>query len=210
MIIKSIPIGFIAANCYLLIDENSREAAVVDPGRYTDSLEKMIKDNGVTRLKYILATHGHFDHIMGIPELKKRYGGQVMIHAQDAACLESAEKSCAQSATARRFEPSHADILLNDGDEIKLGDTVIKVLHTPGHTPGGVCFIFDDVILTGDTLFNGTVGRTDFPGGDFDVLMESMKKLASLKVDYRVFPGHNESTTLEEQKRFNPYLRGLS
>lgn len=210
MIIKCMPIGFIAANCYLLIDEKSGEAAVVDPGRYTEALENLLKENGVSSLKYILATHGHYDHIMGIPELKEHFGGQVFIHGEDEICLEKAEYAGARSATARRFVPSEADGLLHDGDELRLGETVIKVMHTPGHTRGGVCYIFDDVIITGDTVFKGTVGRTDFEFGDMSALMDSVKKLCALEGDYKILPGHDEATTLENERRYNPYFSDFS
>lgn len=200
--------AMVYANCYILKDEESGEALVVDPGCYNKRLEAMLKNEGITSLCYILLTHGHFDHISGVGDLQNSFGGKVVIHLEDAPCLHNRDESLAS-----KFHFSHneakADIVLDGGEELPFGKYKIKVLHTPGHTKGSVCYIVDDIMFSGDTLFKDTVGRTDFPGGSYDEMMDSMKKLAALESDFTVYPGHDVSTTLEREKRYNPYMKGI-
>ncbi len=197
---------FIRENCYLLVDEKSGEAALVDPGKYGVDVKSMLEKNNVSRLKYILLTHGHFDHILGAVHAKDDVGGEIAIHEADADCLYDAEKAHAVNAFAKKFVATKADVILKDGDSLFLGETEIKVMHTPGHTLGSVCFIADGKIISGDTFFKGTVGRTDLYGGDMKTLMESVMKISALEGDYEVYPGHNEATTLENERRYNPYF----
>ncbi len=197
------------ANCWLIADEKNGRAAVVDPAWLTDEMKEILTDRGI-EVEYILLTHGHFDHILGVAALKEFSGAKIAIHAEDADCLHDEEKSLAKGNT-NDFTPANADILLNDGDVLKVGDIEIKVMHTPGHTPGGVCYIIEDekTILTGDTLFCMTVGRTDFPGGSSEILAESLEKLIALDGDYVILPGHNRETTLERERTRNRFIRRM-
>ncbi len=201
------PPGF-AANCYILLDEESGDALVVDPGYYGNRLEAMLKDMGIEKLRYILLTHGHFDHIMGLSELQKNFGGEVVIHKADESCLWDGSVSLADYFGENQNEDS-ADITVSDGDELPFGNYSIKVMHTPGHTPGCVCYIVDDFMFTGDTLFSYSIGRTDFPSSDDFEMQKSLMRIVALEKDYEVYPGHEGPTTLFYEKANNPFLKGL-
>ena len=207
MKLKILPIGNIGANCYVLTDEESGDTAVIDPGWLTEALKAAV--DGVT-VRYILLTHGHFDHICGVYDLHAYTGAPVAIHEADADCLFDARRSLADQSEYP-FKPLHADILLHDGDVLQLGNKSIKVMHTPGHTQGGVCFICeaDRMIFSGDTLFRSTVGRTDFEGGSMSQIIESIERLRNLDGDYDVYPGHNRQTTLEHERTRNIYMRRI-
>lgn len=197
-----------AANCYILKDEKSGDALVVDPGLYNNRLEAMLKEMGIAGLRYILLTHGHFDHIIGVNELKKNFGGQVVINEGDEACLYDARESLAYYFGETQHEDK-ADILVSDGDEIDFGNYKIKVMHTPGHSKGCVCYIIENMMFSGDTLFKSSIGRTDFPSSDIGEMKNSLRRLISLEEDYDVYPGHEGATTLSREKKFNPCLKGL-
>lgn len=212
MRIELIPLGHeIFANCYLLIDEKSGDSALVDPGWYSKETEKFVYSHGDINLKYILLTHGHFDHILGVHGFKQASGAAVAIHSADADKLTDPVKSLCEGHFHERQTPVNADILLKDGDTVQLGDEKIKVMHTPGHTSGSVCFILenDRTIISGDTLFCRTVGRTDFLDGSDEEMYKSIKKLISLDGDYRVLPGHNRETTLDSERTRNIYIRRM-
>lgn len=212
MRIELIPLGHeIFANCYLLIDEKSGDSALVDPGWYSKETEKFVYSHGGINLKYILLTHGHFDHILGVQWFKQASGAAVAIHSADADKLTDPVKSLCEGHFPERQTPVNADILLEDGDTVQLGDEKIKVMHTPGHTSGSVCFILenDRTIISGDTLFCRTVGRTDFSDGSDEEMYKSIKKLILLDGDYRVLPGHNRETTLDSERTRNIYIRRM-
>ena len=201
-------LGVIDANCYVLVDEKSGEAAVIDAGDFNENLKKILRLNEIKLVKYILLTHGHYDHIFGVYDTREYTGARVAIHEEDAACLYDEKQSLAYQFDNEQklLKP---DILLRDDMKLTVGDIEITVMHTPGHTKGGVCFICEKerIIFSGDTLFCKTCGRTDLPGGDWQSLKESLLRLVALKGDYTVYPGHNIETKLDFEKTHNRYLR---
>ena len=201
--VKSVLLGEIANNCYLITDAETNKSALVD---CTEASAKMLDFIGNADLEYILLTHGHFDHIGGVKEIKEKFGAKVVISSQDEPMLSSGKLSLAAFCGGVQNNTS-ADILVKDGDVIELGKTSIKVMATPGHTKGGVCYIADDCIFTGDTLFLCSCGRTDFPGGSFDEIKQSLNKLARLKGNYKLYPGHDRVSTLDFERENNPYIR---
>jgi len=204
MIIRTIPLGPVRANTYIVSDEKHDGTFIVDAGAYNPRLERLINDK---KIEYILLTHGHFDHIMGVSELKKRFpDAKVCIHEADAPMLSDDMLSLAFAFGAGVDKDLKADIILHDGDELPFGDKLIRVIHTPGHTKGGVTYMIDDCMFTGDTLFCGSVGRTDFPGGDMNVLNDSICRLFDIDGDYNVYPGHDMNTTLSDERKNNPYV----
>ena len=158
----------------------------------------------------ILLTHGHYDHIRGVPEVAEKTGAKVYIHSEDAVMLTDPEASLARFVGGTEFKPTAEFTEIKDGDVIDFDGTAIKVIHTPGHTKGSVCYVFDDVILSGDTLFRGSVGRTDFPGGSAKEMQASLKKLKErIPDDAYVLPGHMNTSVMANEKRFNPFMAGL-
>ncbi len=206
--VKQLVLGELMTNGYVLIEEESGEAAVVDVGDYGERFRAFLNSSGVTELKYILLTHGHVDHIKGVKRLHDDFGGKIAVHREDAACLYNSEKSLADGFNIG-VSPIEADIILDGGEKLLLGNTEIEVIHTPGHTPGGVCYKAENHLFSGDTLFAQSIGRTDFPGGNFSELLNSLKKLSSLQGDHKVYPGHEEATTLDYERKYNPYMKGM-
>jgi len=204
MIIKDLTVGPIMANCFIVGCEKTREAVVIDPGDEPDKILLTLAGLKL-KVKYIINTHGHFDHVGGNKRMKDATGADILIHSLDAPMLDYISQSA--SAWGMNAEDSPApDRMLKDGDEVKFGNIILKVIHTPGHSPGGISLYSDGFVFVGDTLFAGSIGRTDFPGGDFDTLISSIrKKLFVLGDDVRVFTGHGPETTIGTEKRYNPF-----
>lgn len=194
-------------NSYILRDTETGKSAVIDPGVYNESLESLLKEKGINELDYILLTHGHFDHICGVYKLKEGFSGKVLIHEEDAVCLSNPDWSLTNSVRGYEQLPLEADAFVCDGDKISLGNTEISVMHTPGHTKGSVMYISDGFIFSGDTLFRGSMGRTDLPGGSTKTIFRSLRAVGQMEGEYRILPGHGEETSLSYEKRNNRYLR---
>lgn len=190
-------------NCSLIVDEKTNQSALVDCTEFSNKMLDMIGD---TDLKYILLTHGHFDHIIGTKAVKEKFGAKVVISKEDEPMLNSAKLSLAAFCGAIQNNVD-ADITVTDGDTIMLGDIEIKVLATSGHTKGSVCYIANDYIFAGDTLFKLSCGRTDFPSGSSDDMQKSMYKLRDLAGDYKVITGHDDCTTLDYERKYNPCMK---
>lgn len=195
-----------AANCYAVVSE-SKNAALIDAPCCADIILSTLEKNG-ENLKKVLLTHGHFDHIMAAAETYEKTGADVYIHKLDAPKLKSSYLSVAQFFGITDFIPFYNEKTVTDGDIITLDEISFKVIHTPGHTSGGVCYITDNIIFSGDTLFELSVGRCDMPDGNSSMLSESLKKLSSLDGEYKIYTGHGAPTELSYEKKFNPYLKG--
>lgn len=205
MKVLTLKTGYMAANAYIVYTENKPEAVIIDPGDDIELIMDLIKEHEL-KLEKILLTHGHFDHIGAVKDLKERTGAQVAIHKQEADFLTDPNKNLSYIIN-RQIVQDPADIFLEDGDLIRVADMEFKVLHTPGHTEGGVCYKLGKVLFTGDTLFEGPVGRTDLSGGSYEQLMSSIReKLLVLDDDHLVYPGHGRQTTIGRERRENPFL----
>jgi len=205
LIIKDLTVGPIMANCFILGCDTTKEAVVIDPGDESNRILMALAGLKL-KVKYIINTHGHFDHVGANKKIKDATGADLLIHSLDVPML--AHLSASASAWGLQSDDSPPpDRTIKDGDEIKFGNIILKVIHTPGHTPGGISLYSDGFVFVGDTLFAGSIGRTDFPGGDFDTLISSIrKKLFVLGDDVRVFSGHGPETTIGDEKRHNPFV----
>ncbi len=211
MRIHTLNVGPLQACCYLVAPDGEPDAAVIDPGGDADLILEQLRYRKLA-LRYVLLTHGHIDHIEAVAALKRAVPeAQVCIHEADAPMLRD-EGAALASWIGIPFEPCEADRVLADGDTLALGPHAIEVLHTPGHTPGGISLLIrragePALVFSGDTLFAGGIGRTDFPGGRYQQLIESIRtRLFALPDDTRVYPGHGEPTTIGEERRTNPFL----
>ena len=205
MILETLTVGQLEVNCYLIGCADTGEGAVIDPGGDAEDILQALKKLGI-KPKYIICTHGHADHIAAVDEVKKATGAKVLIHSADAEMLTDPQKNLSVFMGANvSLQP--ADQLLSEGDIIELGNVKLEVLHVPGHTVGGICLKTDQAVFSGDTLFAGSVGRSDFPGGNHSMLIKGIKeKLLSLPDETRVYPGHGPDTLICQEKKHNPYL----
>ena len=205
MKIEALRVGPLATNCYLLGDEDSGLCAVIDPGAQCQKKILPALEQFGMKCAVILLTHGHYDHIMALRDLKDAVGAPIYIHEKDAHMLTEEYLRSWKAAAAQGYRQALADNLLRDGDTIALGKLEIAVLNTPGHTPGSCVYLCQDAMFAGDTLFRGGCGRWDLDGGSMEQMQDSLRRWAALP-DCRVFPGHDAATTLETERQTNPYL----
>lgn len=197
MLVKSMEVGQLSTNCYVVTDENSLECAIIDPGAESGRILNYIEENSLKPV-CIMLTHGHFDHTTGVDVIQSEKDIPVYINKKDV--LETGHASLKFSV--RPFLRYYGE-----GDEVRVGSLVFRVMETPGHSEGSVALVCEDAIFSGDTLFRGSCGRTDFEGGDMNAMLASLRRLAELEGDYEVFPGHADATSLDRERRFNPYVR---
>ncbi len=193
-------------NCYLAVDEATGSTAVIDPGDDFEKIRDAITAKNL-KVEKIILTHAHFDHMLALSELRKYTGAPLLLHKGDAELLLDGEKNLTLWFLNQDIPQKPADVLLSDGDRVTVGRSTLTVMHTPGHTLGSMCLIGEDFIISGDTLFNGSIGRYDFPCGDYNTIMNSLKKLTELEFNYKIFPGHGASTHLDREKKTNIYLQ---
>ncbi len=203
--IFTVPVLHQGTNCYILACAATRQAAIIDPGADAALIFAKVKEEGLD-VKAVINTHGHSDHIGANQPVKENYQAPLLIHKDDAPMLSRPTLSLAV-LVGGTCQGGTADRLLEDGDTIAIGQLTLQVIHTPGHTPGGICLLGSDYLFSGDTLFQLSIGRTDFPGGSYEALLQSLAKLAKLDDRLIVYPGHGPATKLGYEKRFNPYLR---
>jgi hydroxyacylglutathione hydrolase len=202
MKIKSIIVGIYAVNCYIVYDESSKEGSIIDPGGNSKELIKTIENLDIIP-KYILLTHGHFDHTGAVEDLVNKYNLPVCLSKNDLDMIlnDNNDKIFGKLQNVNNF------IYLKGNDIIKMANLEFKVIETPGHTPGGICFLIEDVLFSGDTLFNGSVGRTDFNGGSYELLIKSIKeKIMELPDNTIVLPGHGPESSVGNERMYNPFL----
>jgi hydroxyacylglutathione hydrolase len=207
MKVDNIVVGPLQSNCFIVYDEDSHDAIVVDPG---DEAEKIIRFIEARELKVsrIVCTHAHFDHVGAVTRLKEKTGASVMLHKGDLDIYMRADKQGALWGFHIE-QPLAPDLYMIEGDEVAVGRFRLKVLHTPGHSPGGICLYGEGVILTGDTIFAGSVGRTDFPGGSLTELKRSFARIIELPPETRIFSGHGPLTTVKNEKESNFFVHEL-
>jgi hydroxyacylglutathione hydrolase len=204
MILKKLPTGMLSSNCYILGDNG--EGVIIDPGADVREIMDAVESTKL-KIKYIILTHAHLDHIVSMDSLRDKIGAKVLVHENDAAALVD---GWANGAAMFGIDISlkSADMNLKDGDIVEVGGLKLEIIHTPGHSPGSMCIKAGNNLFTGDTLFRMSIGRTDLPGGNYDEIMDSLKnKLMKLDGEIKVYPGHGSSTTIAYEKKHNPFLR---
>jgi hydroxyacylglutathione hydrolase len=208
MRITTFPVGPLQCNCSMIVCPETKEAAIVDPGGDAEKIMTFVKDNGLT-VKYLLHTHAHFDHILASAEIKKSTGAKICLHEKDKFLYDNLEGQC-KLFGFKAEKPAEIDRYLTDDEQIEIGKSKTTVLHTPGHTPGSLCFSVIDkasTLFAGDTLFNGSIGRTDLWGGSFEDLITSINnRLLTLDDSTEVVPGHGQNTNIWQEKKYNPFL----
>lgn len=205
MFLECLEVGPLAVNCYLIGDEATKEAVVVDPGGNVDKILQILNFHNY-KVKYIIDTHGHFDHVSGNAEIKAKTGAPIIAHEAEVPLLAITHQSpMAQMFGGKATPPP--DITVKEGDVIEVGSIKMSVLYTPGHTPGGMTLVFGNYALVGDCVFAGSIGRTDFPNSDHETLINSIQnKIMTLPEETILLPGHGPYTTVGDEKRYNPFL----
>jgi len=207
LMVEPLVVGPLLSNCYIVWDKSEKEGVVIDPGDDAENILKAINKLGV-KIKYILATHGHFDHVSGVASLKKKLGVEFLAHKDDFFFIEDGKNAAGRWGFDIE-QPPRPDRSIDDGDIIGVGNFRLEVLHTPGHSPGGVSFLHDHMVFGGDTLFRGSIGRTDFRKGSREELSRSIRaRLYTLPNDTVVYTGHGPSTTIGDEKKYNAFVRG--
>ncbi len=201
MLIERMVVGSLEVNCFIIADEHTREAMVVDPGDEPERILDYVNEKGLT-IKKIIYTHSHFDHVGALPELKDATGAELLMHSDELPVYEASRDMAALWGFQLDTLPKPTAFLA-EGDTVTVGSLTFTVLHTPGHSPGGICLYGEDVLITGDTLFAGSVGRTDLQGGDLEKLKESFRRILALPEGIRVLPGHGPETTIGQEKVSN-------
>lgn len=212
MITKMFSVGSLYTNCYLTHCIETGEALIIDPGFETNLGAKAVfkeVDQQKLRIKYIVNTHGHLDHTAGNGIAKRMTGAPILIHEYDTPMLTDPTRNLSMAFGLRSTSMPPADRTLHDGDIIQIGEVTLRILHTPGHSRGSICILRPDAVFTGDTLFAGSIGRTDLPGSSYEKIMLSIRKLAQLPDHTVIYPGHGPSSTIGEEKRHNPFLERL-
>lgn len=205
MIIKTVVVGPLDVNCYILGCEDTKEAAIIDPGDNADEIIKVIHEEGLNP-GFIINTHAHFDHVGGVKTIQERFKIDFFLHKEDLFLIDNVSEQAAAFGLNPIPKPEVVKFV-NNGDKISLGNKFINVIHTPGHSPGCVCYHIDNNIFVGDTMFAGSIGRTDLPGGSYKTLINSIKeRLFPLGDGTIVYPGHGPSTTIENERKYNPFL----
>lgn len=204
MQVKIIPVGMLHTNCCLIIDEETKLCAIIDPGANSEKLMKIVGDLGL-EVDSIFLTHGHFDHILAAPEIQRQSGAKLYIHADDEYMLEP-EYACHAGYIREEYAKPKITGYFTDGMKLKVGGLECTVLHTPGHSQGSCVILCGDTMFSGDTLFRQSCGRTDLGGGSQADMMASLARLAALDGNYKVYPGHMDATTLDEERASNPYM----
>lgn len=205
MKVMQLQVGPIGTNCYIVYDEATKEGIAIDTGDSAKSILNAIEKENID-LKYILLTHGHFDHILATQEVKKQTGAKIVMHSDDKWLLKK-EKMKPYRAFIKEYEEVTLDIEATEGTEIKFGNLTARYTHTPGHTPGSCTIIIENCLFTGDTMFRHECGRCDLEGGDFNLILKSLAKLANMQGDFQVLPGHEGLSTLSEERKYNPYVK---
>ncbi|HEX2937778.1 MAG TPA: MBL fold metallo-hydrolase [Ruminiclostridium sp.] len=206
MFIKCLKVGIIETNCYIACDKVTNKAVIIDPGADAPRIVTALNETGCTA-EYVLLTHGHADHMAAAHEVAEKTGAKIGVYSEELDFLNNPEINGFSTFGNGDFVPFTPDLLFKDGDTLIFGGLEIRVLHTPGHTRGSCCYITQDTVFSGDTLFRETAGRTDLPTGSADELMDSLKRVFELEGDLQVLPGHGEFTTLDYERQNNPFNR---
>ena len=207
MLIEMISVGQLQANTYIIGDEETGQAVVIDPGDEGDRILEVIKANNL-QINEIICTHAHFDHVGAVGDIKKETGAKIIMHKQDLDTYSLAKDQGAFWGFQVDDLPQ-PDGFVDEGDEIKIGSLSFKVLHTPGHSKGGICLYGEGIVFTGDTIFKGSIGRTDFPGGSIEELKSSFRRIIELPDNTRVLSGHGPETTIGYEKKTNFFMSEL-
>lgn len=205
MQINRIVVGQLDVNCYVISDEYTSEALIIDPGDEAEKIAEFVELHSLKPV-YIVLTHAHYDHVCAAADLKERFGCRIMMHGDDMDTYLSTKERCITWGYGEEDFPP-PDVIVREGDRITLGGITLDIVHTPGHTPGCICISADGILFTGDTLFKGSAGRTDLPGGSSRLLMSSLKRLSQLPPETRVLCGHGDETTIGIELRTNPFFR---